>query len=155
MFQHCEVLNDESSGEEDDGIDGVEYVSSETNAVQAGDSKTPDSNTASIILSQVNIASLTSPCTDPPTENANLLCYDDLVKEIPAMLINSWSMKLYPKQKEVPFRQHPQYKAFTNCAILHQSSLPQPGQPAVSTSFCSILFSIIFFIIFFSINMLC
>jgi len=103
MFQHCEVLNDESSGEEDDGIDGVEYVSSQTHAVQAGDSKTPDSNTASIILSQVNIASLTSPCTDHPTENANLLCYDELVMEIPAMLLQSWSMKFYPKQKEVPF----------------------------------------------------
>ena len=145
MFQHCEVLNDESSGEEDDGIDGVEFVSSETHAVQAGDSKTPDSNAASIILSQVNVASLTSPCTDHPTENAHMLCYDDLVTEIPAMLIKSWSMKFYPKQKEVPFQQHPQYKAFTNCAILHQSSLPQPGQPAVSTSFSSIYFFISFF----------
>ena len=66
MFKHCQVLNDDSSGEEDEGIDGVEFVFAETHAVQAGQTKTPDSNIASIILSQVNIKSLSSPCSDQP-----------------------------------------------------------------------------------------
>ena len=87
MFQHWEVLNDDSGGAEHEVIDGVEFVHSEKNGLPAGLTKTPDSNIPSIIFSQVNIVSLSSVSTDHPNETNNLVCYDDLVLDIPAMLV--------------------------------------------------------------------
>ena len=101
-LQCPEVLNDDSSGAEDEGIDGVEFVPSEKDGLPDGPTKTPDSNMPSIILSQVNIASLSSASTDHHTETTYLGCYDDLVLDIPAMLVQSGSMKFFPKEKKVP-----------------------------------------------------
>ena len=113
MFQHCEVLNDDSSGAEDEGIDGVEFVPSEKDGLPAGPTKTPDSNIPSIILSQVNIASLLSPSTEHPTETTNLVCYDDLGLDILAMLVHLYMVnEVFSKTERSTLLRAPTVKGF-------------------------------------------
>ena len=111
---------------------GGEFVGSDINNTDSN--RTPLQNVLSVSLSQVDITMLTS--TSTVGHESSLLCYADIMEHIPPLLAQSWSMKFFSVEKEVPFNQHPQQVVvMKKCAIVNSSSLPQPGDPAVSCRF--------------------
>ena len=92
-------------------------------------SSTPN-NTLAASFSQVDLHTL-SPASIG-NEGSNLKRYDDIVMDLPPVLAHSWSMKFLPPEKQVPFSHHPQHQQLKEAAILHDYSLPQPSESAVS-----------------------
>ena len=131
FFAHCEVAEDEASDSDGEVEGGGEFVGSDINNTDSN--RTPLQNVLSVSLSQVDITMLTS--TSTVGHESSLLCYADVMEHIPPLLAQSWSMKFFPVEKEVPFNQHPQQLLMNKCAILNSSSLPQTGDPAVSCRF--------------------
>ena len=132
VFAHCEVAEDEASDSDGEVQGGGEFVGSDINNTDSN--RTPLQNVLSVSLSQVDISMLTSTST-VGHQSSSLLCYADVMEHIPPLLAQSWSMKFFPVEKEVPFNQHPQQLVMKKCAIVNSSSLPQPGDPAVSCRF--------------------
>ena len=132
VFAHCEVAEDEASDSDGEVQGGGEFVGSDINNTDSN--RTPLHNVLSVSLSQVDITMLTSTSTGA-IEYSYLLCYADLIEQIPPLVVQSWSMKFFPQEKQVPFNQHPQQQIMKKCAIVNNSSQPQPGDPAVSCRF--------------------
>ena len=132
VFAHCQVAEDEASDSDGEVQGGGEFVGSDINNTDSN--RTPLQNVLSVSLSQVDISMLTSTST-VGHQSSSLLCYADVMEHIPPLLAQSWSMKFFPVEKEVPFNQHPQQVVMKKCAIVNRSSLPQPGDPAVSCRF--------------------
>ena len=132
VFAHCQVAEDEASDSDPEVEGGGEFVGSDNNNIDSN--RTPMENVRSVSLSQVDITMLTSTST-VGIESSSLLCYADVMEHIPPLLAQSWSMKFFPVEKEVPFNQHPQQLVMKKCAIVNSSSQPQPGDPAVSCRF--------------------
>ena len=111
VFANCAVAEDEPSDSEEQIPDGakVNFLPSDKECM---DSKTtPDSNVVSVRLSQVDIKMLSS-SSGGGQESCSLLCYDEVLQQIPPLLASSWSMKFFPRETKVPFNQHPQHKIF-------------------------------------------
>ena len=114
VFAHCQVAEDEASDSDPEVEGGGEFVGSDNNNIDSN--RTPMENVRSVSLSQVDITMLTSTST-VGIESSSLLCYADVMEHIPPLLAQSWSMKFFPVEKEVPFNQHPQQLVMKKCAI--------------------------------------
>ena len=116
VFANCEVAEDQPSDCEDEIQDGSELGASGKGTL---DSKTtPMQNVLSVSLSRVDIKMLFSTST-VGSDSSTLLCYEDVIMQI-------------SQEKEVPLNQHPQHQIFKKCAMINNSSQPQPGDSAVS-----------------------
>ena len=128
VFAYCEVAEDEASDLEDEMKDGGEFEGTLNQCIDQ-QSSTPN-NTLAASFSQVDLHTLSSASIG--NEGSNLKRYDDIVMDLPPVLAHSWSMKFFPHEKQVPFSHHPQHQQLKEAAILHDYSLPQPSESAVS-----------------------
>ena len=129
VFANCEVAEDEASDSEPEVEGGGEFVGSDNGNIDSN--TTPMQNVSSVSLSQVDITMLASTSTGC-IESSSLLCYADLIEQIPPLVVQSWSMKFFPQEKQLPFNQHSQQQIMKKCAIVNNSSQPQPSDSAVS-----------------------
>ena len=130
-FSHCEVAEDDPSDNEAEVEDGGDFEGTDKEGISSK-TTTPNKMVA-VSLSQVDLQSLSS--TSIGIEPSSLKCYEDTIMEIPPVLAQSWSMKFFPQERQVPFQQHPQHETFKKAAIVNASSMPQPGDSAVSCRF--------------------